>query len=290
VLSPPAAQVLAAFLKAIGFIIPLMQPEFASYYTREVMTILVREFQTPDEEMKKIVLKVVQQCVGTDGVDAAYIRAEVLPDYFKHFWVRRMALDRRNYKQLVETTQEISLKVGCSDVVSRIVEDLKDESEPYRRMVMETIDKVIESLGTADVDARLEELLVDGILYAFQEQTGEDPGNVMLDGFGTCINALGGRVKPYLPQICGTIKWRLNNKSSKVRQQSADLVSRVAGVMHTCGEDQLLGHLGVVLYEYLGEEVCYPLPCHVALRLKCSGSQPLTQLTLVLPQTRAAVS
>ena len=124
----------------------------------------------------------------------------------------------------------------------------------YRRMVMETIDKVIESLGTADVDARLEELLVDGILYAFQEQTGEDPGNVMLDGFGTCVNALGGRVKPYLPQICGTIKWRLNNKSSKVRQQSADLVSRVAGVMHTCGEDQLLGHLGVVLYEYLGEE------------------------------------
>ena len=245
---------LAAFLKAIGFIIPLMQPEFASYYTREVMTILIREFQTPDEEMKKIVLKVVKQCVGTDGVGAEYIRAEVMPDYFKHFWVRRMALDRRNYKQLVETTQEIALKVGCSDVVGRIVEDLKDESEPYRRMVMETIDKVVESLGTADVDARLEELLVDGILYAFQEQTGEDPGGVMLDGFGTCVNALGGRVKPYLPQICGTIKWRLNNKSSKVRQQSADLVARVAAVMHKCEEDALLGHLGVVLYEYLGEE------------------------------------
>jgi splicing factor 3B subunit 1 len=31
-------------------------------------------------------------------------------------------------------------------------------------MVMETITRVIEKLGTADVDARLEELLVDGIL------------------------------------------------------------------------------------------------------------------------------
>ena len=50
------------------------------------------------------------------------------------------------------------------------MEDLKDESEPYRRMVMETIDKVVRDLGTADVDARLEELLIDGILYAFQEQ------------------------------------------------------------------------------------------------------------------------
>ena len=249
-------KVLAAFLKAIGFIIPLMQPEYASYYTREVMTILIREFQTPDEEMKKIVLKVVKQCVGTDGVDAEYIRAEVLPEFFKHFWVRRMALDRRNYRQLVETTVEVALKVGCSEIVGRIVEDLKDESEPYRRMVMETIEKVVEALGTADVDARLEELLVDGILYAFQEQTGEDPANVMLNGFGTAVNALGGRVKPYLPQICGTIKWRLNNKSSKVRQQAADLVARVAAVMHKCEEDALLGHLGVVLYEYLGEE--YP--------------------------------
>jgi hypothetical protein len=29
---------------------------------------------------------------------------------------------------------------------------------------------VVRDLGTADVDARLEELLIDGILYAFQEQ------------------------------------------------------------------------------------------------------------------------
>lgn len=54
--------------------------------------------------------------------------------------------------------------------MGRVVEDLKDESEPYRRMVMETIDKVVKDLGSADIDARLEELLIDGILYAFQEQ------------------------------------------------------------------------------------------------------------------------
>jgi len=29
---------------------------------------------------------------------------------------------------------------------------------------------VVQDLGTADIDARLEELLIDGILYAFQEQ------------------------------------------------------------------------------------------------------------------------
>merc|ERR1712226_1521368 len=51
---------LAAFLKAIGYLIPLMDAEYANYYTREVMLILIREFQSPDEEMKKIVLKVLK--------------------------------------------------------------------------------------------------------------------------------------------------------------------------------------------------------------------------------------
>ena len=55
-------------------------------------------------------------------------------------------------------------------MVGRIVNDLKDENEQYRRMVIESIDKVVQNLGTADIDARMEEVLVDGILYCFQEQ------------------------------------------------------------------------------------------------------------------------
>ncbi|XP_076460472.1 splicing factor 3B subunit 1-like isoform X1 [Babylonia areolata] len=245
---------LAAFLKAIGYLIPLMDAEYANYYTREVMLILIREFQSPDEEMKKIVLKVVKQCCATDGVEPQYIKDEILPPFFKHFWNQRMALDRRNYRQLVDTTVEIANKVGAAEIVSRVVDDLKDEAEQYRKMVMETIEKIMSNLGAADIDSRLEEQLIDGILYAFQEQTTEDV--VMLNGFGTVVNALGKRVKPYLPQICGTILWRLNNKSAKVRQQAADLISRIAIVMKTCQEEKLMGHLGVVLYEYLGEE--YP--------------------------------
>lgn len=245
---------LAAFLKAIGYLIPLMDAEYAYHYTREVMIILIREFQSPDEEMKKIVLKVVKQCCATDGVEANYIKEEILPEFFKHFWTHRMALDRRNYRQLVDTTVEVANKVGAAHIIGRVVDDLKDENEQYRKMVLETIEKVMANLGASEVDSRLEEQLIDGILYAFQEQTNEDA--VMLNGFGTVINAFGSRTKPYLPQICGTILWRLNNKSAKVRQQAADLIARISYVMKTCGEEKLMGHLGVVLYEYLGEE--YP--------------------------------
>ncbi|KAF7307565.1 Small nuclear ribonucleoprotein [Mycena indigotica] len=184
---------LAAFLKAIGFIIPLMDPEYASYYTKEVTVILIREFQTSDEE---IVFKVVKQCTATEGVTLGYIKHDILPDFFKSFWVRRMALDRRNYRQVVETTVELAEKAGVAEIVGRIVNELKDEAEPYRKMVMETITNVVEKLGASDIDERLEVRLVDGIIYSFQEQTTED--QVMLDGFGTVVNALGIRVKPYL--------------------------------------------------------------------------------------------
>src|SRR6478736_7860406 len=223
---------LAGFLKAVGYIIPLMDEEYANYYTSQIMEILLREFSSPDDEMKKVVLKVVSQCSSTDGVTANYLKEHVLADFFKSFWVRRMALDRRNYRQVVETTVDIGQKVGVS----------------------ETVEKIVASLGAADIGERLEERLVDGILHAFQEQSVEDI--IMLNGFGSVVNALGTRCKPYIPQIVSTILWRLNNKSATVRQQAADLVSRIAMVMKLCGEDALMGKLGVVLYEYLGEE--YP--------------------------------
>ena len=47
-----------------------MDAEHAFYYTREVMVVLRREFATPDEEMKKIVLKVGR--VGRRCNESAY--------------------------------------------------------------------------------------------------------------------------------------------------------------------------------------------------------------------------
>ncbi|RKP17732.1 ARM repeat-containing protein [Rozella allomycis CSF55] len=247
-------KVLASFLKAIGCIIPLMDSEYANYYVKEVMEVLRREFQTPDEEMKKIVLKVIKQCVSTEGVTSGFIKSEILPDYFKYFWVRRMALDKRNYKAVVETTVELAKQVGGLEIVKRIVEDLKDESEVFRRMVMDSMNQIIKNIGSLDFDDRLIQLMIDGCLFAFQEQT--EDSFVVMNCFGTVVQSLGIRSKPFLNTICSTILWRLNNKSAKVRQQAADLVKQISPVMNICNEEKLLTHLSLVLYESLGEE--YP--------------------------------
>ena len=243
---------LAAFLKAVGFIIPLMDADSTLYFVKEITPTLIREFQSADDEMRRIVLKVVKQCAGTDGVTGTFLREELLPDFLRHFWVRRMALDRRNFREVVNSTVELAHKVGVSEVVGRLVHILKDESEPFRRMAMDAIREIVAQLGTADVDERLEVLLIDGMIYAFQEQSVED--KVMLDGLGTVAGGLGMRMRPYLTQIVSTILWRLNNKNAQTRQQAADLTTKLAPVLKQCGEDALLSNLGVVLFEQLGEE------------------------------------
>lgn len=246
--------VLAAYLKAIGHIVPLMDADMAKNTTSIVMPALVRQFASEDKNMKEIVLKVVEQCCSAEGVQPKDI-TEILPQFFHHYWKPKAAIDRHNHRQLVATTVEMANKVGASEIISRIVNDLKDGNEEYRKMVMETIEKVITNLGATDIDEKLEIQLIDGIVYAFQEQQAEDRDHIMLNGFNAVVSSLGKRCKPYLTQITQIIKFRLN-KSVNIRQQAADLMAKIAVVMKICNEEKLMSQMGLILYEYLGEE--YP--------------------------------
>ena len=253
---------LSAFFKAIGFIIPLMDSDLAARSTKLVIPVLKRDFTNPDENAKKIVLKVLKQCISTEGINAEYIRKEIEEDFFICFWNRRMALDRKNYKAVVETTVEIAKKVTGSEVMNKIVLYLKDENEIFRKMTLETIDSVISILGVIDVDKKLESLLIDGLLFCFQEQSTDDSSNahstnaVFLNCFSTLISNLGLRIKPYISQICSIVQWRFSNKNSKIRQQSADLIVKLAKSLQITGEETLMAKLSIVLNENLGEE--YP--------------------------------
>lgn len=43
----------------MGSIIPLMDKNHAKDYTKLILSMLVKEFTTPEDEMKKIILKVL---------------------------------------------------------------------------------------------------------------------------------------------------------------------------------------------------------------------------------------
>jgi len=258
---------LAAFLKAIGCIIPLFDDnDYAEYFAKEVMVILIREFKSPDDEMRKVCLRVMRQCIASDGVKSQYLRESVCPEFFRNFWVRRMAQDWLNTKEVIETTVNLAGKIGAGEVIEHIVDDLKDENEAYRRMVMRAVSEIVKKYGTSSINERLETRLVDGALYCFQEQgvmsaqgisdsvQAERDVAIIINGFTIILVAFDKRSKVYLPQIAGTLKFRLNSKDSAVRGQAAELAGKIAPVMKTCDEDSLMAHLGVVLYENLGEE------------------------------------
>ena len=74
---------------------------------------------------KKCVDQVVKQCCATDGVEPQYIKDEILPPFFKHFWNQRMALDRRNYRQVSPHSDESSSVVRSLPVNHTVVADTK---------------------------------------------------------------------------------------------------------------------------------------------------------------------
>ncbi len=59
--------------------------------------------------------------------------------------------------------------MGGAEIIKKIVDELKDENEAYRKIVIETIERIVGQYGVADVDAKLEDRIMDGILFAFSE-------------------------------------------------------------------------------------------------------------------------
>ncbi|XP_057506106.1 uncharacterized protein LOC130789379 [Actinidia eriantha] len=76
-------KVLAAFLMEFVSLIPLMDAAYANHFAREGMGVLVRKFDSPDEQEKQIVLNMVKQCARVEGVKADY--NGFLPEMFKKF-------------------------------------------------------------------------------------------------------------------------------------------------------------------------------------------------------------
>lgn len=68
--------------------------------------------------------QVVKQCCGTDGVEANYIKTEILPPFFKHFWQHRMALDRRNYRQVGTDAAQTGTTPCISLILTGLITDL----------------------------------------------------------------------------------------------------------------------------------------------------------------------
>ncbi|KAI5970250.1 prp10 [Candida margitis] len=251
---------LAAFLKCIGSLIPLMNfdpryEEYTNFYTAELAFLVSQHFATPEEEMRKTILKIISSLPLSKGIIPEYEKKLVKP-FFKAFWTRRTASDNAQVTKLVITaTNQLASQFDYIAILGYVTHFAKDENEQLRRLAVEALYTIVAKNPDEliEVSLRQVESLIDGVLFAFQEQTVQS--HVYLQAFSTVAKALGVRMEPHLNSIISSVLYRMKNKSPEVRQQSSDLIAAIAPVVKICfqHDDTLLERLTLILYESLGE-------------------------------------
>ena len=223
---------LAPLLKALGYIIPLMEPTDAKAYSADIIDVLIRQFATPDPEVRRVVLKVVQQVVNSHGVPPEFIRTALLKSYFEGFWIRHASVDRKEYRQLIDTTTDIAKKVGCSDVIDYLLPEMNDADPSFQKMVLDCVQKLMEAVGTIDLTQEQVQRLVSATLEAFGNGTSD--AVVVVNTLDAVCNGLGQRLQSHVTDIVGRIQFRFKQKESAVRQQAADVTARIAKTIFSC--------------------------------------------------------
>ncbi|KAL6946814.1 hypothetical protein ACO0QE_001663 [Hanseniaspora vineae] len=246
-------KLLAAFLKALSSIIPIMNQEYTAYYGNYIMPIIKREMSSPDQVVVKAVLLSLQKCLNAQGLlTVEKCKNEICPLFFKKFWTRRVALDLPLNKIVTYTTALLAKKVGLQFTMSELIYHLKDSSEPARLMTVYAIDKIFKEANDIEaLSGAVESQLIDGLLIAFQDQKTDTV--LFVRCFGTVASRLGARMAKYLPPIISTILNRLKNKTPLLRQLASDLCQKMVPECRKCGETEMLKKLNVVFYESLGE-------------------------------------
>lgn len=248
---------LAAFLKSAGHLFTIFDENMQQIYIDDLIAVLVKEFSTNDDEMRRIILRVVIQICRSAFVTSSNIKRGLYPNFIPNFWARKVVLDRKNVPLLVDATVSMSTKMTSNDCLLDMIYLLKDDSDLLRAAALEAISVLLGSHMISD-DRHVEQL-VEGTLFCFQEMPADDSphnGRRMMQSIASILSRLGRKLKPFILQISSIILWRLSNRSAHVRQFSAELISAIAPCTVICQEEPALAKLGIVLYENLGEE--YP--------------------------------
>lgn len=249
-------RVFASYLQALGSLVPLMDPQTAKFYNKQVMEIAVKELGNPVEQVRRAVLSVIVHCCSSDTLDSAYVKSNVLTPFFDNLWLRRLALDKKEFWPVVHASVSLASRAGSGAVVTQIVErkTLTDSSAPFQAMGMEVLKRIVVKDSLIDLVETTERRLIDALITA-QGET-RVVNRVMTDTIKNVATTLGSRMRPYLPAFTDLLLRQITSPSAEIREQALCVVGVLAPTIKLCGENGLLVQLCAVLYEQLGEE--YP--------------------------------
>lgn len=270
---------LACLIRAAGSLLPLMDTDAVVYAEDLVKKTLVKQFASNDDEMRRVVLKVLHQVTSLEVLPNKILEDDsigLISQFFRHFWTLQTAMDRRASRAVMTATLTLGRRTTLLNILNHLTPLLKDRSPIMRRLVHEAITGLFKAQTNAfsalhSAPKRLEESLVDGLLVAFNspistssiyDDRGGNPfiqtnSQVLLNCFEAVFTlGLKHTAAPYLPQIALTAKYHLAQADPKIRQQSASLLAKLAPVFSSCSMQEELKQQIQTIYEMLGEE--YP--------------------------------
>ena len=95
--------------------------DYTNYYTTELMHIITREFRSPDEDMRKTILRIIMGLPLSRKLIPDYEKSIIGP-FVNAFWNRRTASDSVQITRLVvEATNHLAIKFDFLDMLEHIV-------------------------------------------------------------------------------------------------------------------------------------------------------------------------
>ncbi|KAF8871565.1 hypothetical protein CPB84DRAFT_1854894 [Gymnopilus junonius] len=80
------------------------------------------------------------------------LKLSVIPKSHGKLGMQASALFSKSALRWDDEQQKVRTMAGVLEIIGRIINELKDEVEPYRKVVMETITTVVATLSASDID------------------------------------------------------------------------------------------------------------------------------------------
>lgn len=248
---------LTAVLRAMGSLVALMSTRDAVSHVSSLVEILNRNANTPEDDLRRTILKVIQQCATCEGVTPDFVKTNFVKMLFDGFWNPSGALDRRSLKQLIDATVDMSRKIGCSVILQQLVERVRtpEAAEIYQRACLEAMQRSIDAVGTNDVFADQVKRLVDVVFEAFQTDVLGTAYVAVHCLVSTCRSLGPIRFAPYVSPLLVLITSRMASKVAAVRKQAGELCTRMAATITACrGQTTALLNVAETIVERLSSE------------------------------------
>ncbi|CCH60465.1 hypothetical protein TBLA_0C06730 [Henningerozyma blattae CBS 6284] len=245
-------KLLSSFLRCLANIIPLMDSSYSSFYSKQLILIIKRELNTPDDDMKMTILLLLQNLIPISNITQDILLDDILPQFFEFFWIRRISLDKTLVNLVIYSTVKLATKIDPQIILENLLLPMRDDSESLRIMSIRAMNKVLRLDLNSSLNERLRTRMIDTLLIAFQDQTLNNDRSIF-NCFKTVCKCLKKDIQPFLPPIISIILNNLKHKNPQNRQNSADLCTILIPSIKICEEFQTLNKLSVILFESLNE-------------------------------------